>query len=379
MPQSKVISFPAGGRRPPRVKESLARMKNGLVKRGRYYHYKVWDKEVGKNVWRSTRQTTWDMANQWVQVNILNPQREKLHDESLGIKPIKKATFKEFVEREYWPSALEKNNESTVKANRHKMKWLERFFGKMELIDISEGLIEDYKVWRKRQKKKSCGKGNPKGSTINRELKLLSRVCKYALKRDYLREEPTRKIDYYKEKPVKVTVISKKDFEERFLPNCNARNRYATRELFEFGFRTGARLGEITGLKWEDVDFDNGHIAFMDTKNNEAKIFPMSDYLRKLLERLYDTRISEYVFPHGNGNKRQEVRAAFKNTLERAGLPRMHFHELRHSFVSVCASMGMTWEQVSELTGHKTYAMFRRYKHLFHKEQKKLLDRWDES
>jgi integrase len=56
----------------------------------------------------------------------------------------------------------------------------------------------------------------------------------------------------------------------------------------------------------------------------------------------------------------------------------MRVHDLRHSFVSGCASMGMTWEQTSELTGHKSYAMYLRYKHLFRSEQKRLLERWDD-
>jgi integrase len=59
-------------------------------------------------------------------------------------------------------------------------------------------------------------------------------------------------------------------------------------------------------------------------------------------------------------------------------IPDMRFHALRHSFVAACASRDMTWEQTSALTGHKTYATYLRYKHLFEKEQKRLLERWDD-
>ena len=55
----------------------------------------------------------------------------------------------------------------------------------------------------------------------------------------------------------------------------------------------------------------------------------------------------------------------------------MTFHGLRHSFVAVCVSRGVTWEKTSSLTGHKTYATYLRYKHLFEKEQKLLLERWN--
>jgi integrase len=104
----------------------------------------------------------------------------------------------------------------------------------------------------------------------------------------------------------------------------------------------------------------------------------MTRYLKEMLARLHERRISEYVFPGQEGKRRADVRTAFKKTLERAGLPDMTFHALWHSFVAACASMGMTWEQTSALTGHKTYAMYLRYKHLFEKEQKRLLERWDD-
>ena len=55
----------------------------------------------------------------------------------------------------------------------------------------------------------------------------------------------------------------------------------------------------------------------------------------------------------------------------------MTFHGLRHSFVAVCVSRSVTWEKTSSLTGHKTYATYLRYKHLFEKEQKLLLERWN--
>ena len=354
-------------------------MKSGLMKRGNFYHYKYWDNEEGRSRWVSTRQTTWEKANQWIHINILQPQDERLREEALGLKPIKRALFKDFVQKEYWPSAEENNKQSTVESNRKKIRWLERFFEDIQLSEISESLIEDYKVWRKSQEKRGYGKGKPKGATINRELKLLSKICSYALKRGYLRENPTRNIEYYPEKPTRATVVRKRDFEEKFLPNCNPKEQYATREFFDFAFRTGARLSEITGLSWGDIDFDSGHIAFLDTKNKEPRYFPMTDYLRNMLVKLCETRISEYVFPKENGKRRGDVRTAFANTLRRAGLPRMRFHDLRHSFVSVCASMGMSWEQTAELTGHKSYAMYRRYKHLFQRDQKKLLERWDHS
>jgi integrase len=316
-----------------------------------------------------------------VQANVLRPEQERLLEKAFGLKPVKRTTWRDFVDKEYWPYAEEHNKDSTLRSNRYKIRWLERFLqeeGIAQLTEITADLIEDYKAWRKMREKKSSGRGKPKGATINRELKLLSKICKYAVKRGYLREDPTKGLEYYKEPQASFKVISRKEFKERFLAHCNPRGQYATTEFFEFSFRTGARFSEVTGLRWdEDVDFEAGQIVFRDTKNNEVKYFPMADPLRVMLKCLHETRISGYVFPNRKGGRRKDARGAFANTLKRAGLPRMRVHDLRHSFVSGCASMGMTWEQTSELTGHKSYAMYLRYRHLFPSEQKRLLERWD--
>jgi hypothetical protein len=140
-------------------------MKNGLKKRGKYYHYKHWDNRIGKNVWRSTRETTWERANLWVEANVLNPKREKLLDEALGLKPIKRASFREFVEKEYWPYARLHNRKSTVQANFYKMNWLEQFFGGSNDDKVLEGDArasprkEDLRIrvsWTRREEKGGC-------------------------------------------------------------------------------------------------------------------------------------------------------------------------------------------------------------------------------
>ena len=164
-----------------------------------------------------------------MEANVLGPQGESLREAALGLKPVKRAAFKDFLEEEYWPYAEAHNKETTIKANEFKVRWLEWFFGEKDLKDISEETIEGYKLWRRKQKKKSHGEVVPKGATINRELKVLSRVCKCAVKRGYLREDPTNTLEYFKEKREKIQIISRDDFYGRFVPHCNAGTRMPRR------------------------------------------------------------------------------------------------------------------------------------------------------
>ena len=58
------------------------------------------------------------------------------------------------------------------------------------------------------------------------------------------------------------------------------------------------------------------------------------------------------------------IREAWDYAVERAGLVDFRFHDLRHSAASYLAMNGASLMEISEILGHKTLAMVRRYAHL---------------
>jgi integrase len=79
--------------------------------------------------------------------------------------------------------------------------------------------------------------------------------------------------------------------------------------------------------------------------------------------RPYKRRIvkdSEYVFPSTTGtptNSSNLMYRSFKPTLERAGLPRIRFHDLRHTCATIRFMKGQHPKRVQELLGHASIAM----------------------
>lgn len=68
----------------------------------------------------------------------------------------------------------------------------------------------------------------------------------------------------------------------------------------------------------------------------------------------------------------------FKKILERAELPHMYFHDLRHSAATILISMGINPKVIQELLGHSDISITPGiYGHLFPSMQKDVVDKWE--
>lgn len=143
---------------------------------------------------------------------------------------------------------------------------------------------------------------------------------------------------------------------------------------------TGARQGEIVGLRWSHVDLERGVIRLEETKNGERRALPVTGYARELLQKHFDERDadSSYVFPSLNGKKPIEMRRAWRTAVARARIDDFRFHDLRHSAASYLAMNGATLAEIAEVLGHKTLQMVKRYAHLSEQHTAKVVARMNE-
>ena len=144
-----------------------------------------------------------------------------------------------------------------------------------------------------------------------------------------------------------------------------ARDRYPDHyPLFLTAFRTGMRMGELLGLKWEDVDFETctieirrsySHGHWSTPKSHKSRTVDMSDQLRAVLAAHRQRATGELLFPNAEGkplcgdNFRKRV---FKRALEAAGVPKIRFHDIRHTFASLLLAQGESIYYVKEQMGH---------------------------
>jgi integrase len=153
------------------------------------------------------------------------------------------------------------------------------------------------------------------------------------------------------------------------------------RPLYLLAVSTGMRLGELLGLRWADVDLDCGSLRVVATLRHlsgEAATFapPKTARSRRRVElsasvvaALSAHKVAtieerwrsgqlwqdhDLVFPNLLGRPRgpSNVSRELHPLLERAGLPRIRFHDLRHTAATLMLGRGVHPKLVSDMLGH---------------------------
>ena len=135
---------------------------------------------------------------------------------------------------------------------------------------------------------------------------------------------------------------------------------------------TGMRAGEIFGLKWGHVDFENDLILVADSKPGPSRKVDMTSMVREMLVEKEPGGREDFVFKSRTGEELREVSNAFSRAVKRLGFnegvtdrrQKVCFHTLRHTFASWLALQGTHILTIKELMGHQTLAMTDRYSHL---------------
>jgi integrase len=140
----------------------------------------------------------------------------------------------------------------------------------------------------------------------------------------------------------------------------------------------GARLGEILGLRWRDVDLEAGQVTIERPKTDSITALRISAPLREVLEALPRGTPAAHVFtaPDGSPWRPSDIQKAFYRARDRAGLRRsLSVHSLRHSFASWLTMDGVGLRTVAELLGHTSIVMTQRYTHLAPAHLQEAVDR----
>jgi len=228
------------------------------------------------------------------------------------------------------------------------------FFGGKPAHQISLWLVEKYKAHRR-------GKGR-KPETINKELSILRRVFNLACEWKRIGTNPIKGMKLLPVPNYLPRILKDSEFEALYR---SAPSHF--KPVLLCAYLTGMRRGELRLLKWEDVDLENGYIYVQETKNNDSRAIPVCDVLLDTLKDLKRNSRSEYVFTTPEGEpyaSKTAWRTAWHNTLKKAGIGKLRFHDLRHTFVSnLIVEEKEDYATVMALSGHKDITVLKRYSH----------------
>jgi integrase len=138
------------------------------------------------------------------------------------------------------------------------------------------------------------------------------------------------------------------------------------------------RKGEIAGLTWDCIDFQNNLITVKSTldkhghrdstKSGRIRHVPINDFLKGVLHELFKNRseASNYVFlSKGNPIDTNHLYRVFGKIQDQAGLEnKIRVHDTRHTFASQFMMGGGSLYDLSQILGHTDTKMTQRYAHL---------------
>jgi len=306
---------------------------------------------------------------------------ERRHIEELHAPPkaTSTLTLEEF-QSTFLEHADAKNEFSTVKAKRQILRdHLVPAFGSYKLDAITFPRIEDFKHLLVRPKKK--GGKELSNKTANNVLTVLRKLLTLAAKRGELAAVP--EFEWLPSEPPDFDFLDFADSEALI-----AAAEDAWRAMIAVGVKCGLRQGELLALRWADVDLKNGKLwvrrsyvrgRFKLPKNRKPREIALGDDVRAELHRHRHLR-GPLVFCDDGGNvlTNGECKHPLYRACAKAGIRRVGWHVLRHTFGSQLASQGVSMRQIQMLMGHASVKTTERYAHLsphVARDAVKLLDR----
>lgn len=212
-------------------------------------------------------------------------------------------------------------------------------------------------------------KDQPKGlsgKTVRNIHAVIHSACEKAIMERILAVNPTKGCRLPKKDHTEMKVLPPEKLADFF----REAKETGVFELYYLDLSTGLRRGELLGLKWSDIVFENRTLEVKrqiqrvngviqetapKTRNAYRKILLPVEAVEILQQyREQQTLESEYVFssPTGGIMEPDCARKMLKRVLQRAGLDEMRFHDLRHTFATLALQNGVDVKTLSGILGH---------------------------
>lgn len=227
------------------------------------------------------------------------------------------------------------------------------YFGPFRAAQVTTQMVQDYTLGRLDQ--------GAAPATVNRELAALKRMFNLGARSTPPKVERVPYVPMLREDNVR------KGFFEHaeYLAVRDAISAHLG-DLVTFGYKTGWRVSEITGLTWGQVDLDARTVRIEAgmTKNDEGRTVFMDDEMVEMFHRLWRERRRPlpWVFLNASGTDRvKRFRKAWNSACRKAGVPGRLFHDLRRTAVRNMVRARVPERVAMAISGHKTRSVFDRY------------------
>ena len=278
-------------------------------------------------------------------------------------------------------------------------EWLDKWLDEYMIFTVRESTLDSYRAMVKNQVKPFIGGKQIASLTTADMQKFYNKIKKEGRVREHpihgktLADSMVRGIHMMLHEAldtaVKERLIAKNPTNGTTVPKCNYPEKQILGDsqletfleaikgeeywdtFFYVEVMTGLRRGEICGLKWQDINFEEnklqvkrsvsvkkgGGVSIGETKTESGvRCIQMPPSVAELLQNRKQRAITEWVFPNFM-HPEQPISPAtayrkLKLILKHAGLPLIRFHDLRHTFATHATHGGVDPKTLAGILGH---------------------------
>lgn len=258
-----------------------------------------------------------------------------------------------------------KANKKDYPKDKSKVEVLKQYFDFTQPItSITSLALEEFKIQLIKDRELS-------NATFNRYYALISKAFNFIIVSNQLNmQNPCLFVKKLKEDKHQMRTI--KDNEIKLLLESLPTH---LKPIVICALTTGLRRSNILNLKWENVDFENNKIEIMNQDNKGFKhiVLPLSNVLKNALKSIKND--SEYVFINPETNKPYTaIYKGYKNAFDKAKIPYVRFHDLRHKVGTYLIEQGVDINTVKNILSHSNIRTTQIYLNYNEDKMKKAID-----
>lgn len=282
--------------------------------------------------------------------------------------------------------------------------------GKIELNKLNTRIFQKYFNEKSVSGRIDGKKGGLSPKTILNHYNMLHNALDQAVVNGYMLKNPLIGVRLPRQEHKEMRVLSVSE-QTKLMARVNRSEEPGACGI-NIALYTGMRLGEIIGLQWQDIDFENEKISVRRTLNrlktfekdsetatkivisepktkNSIREIPIVKPLYNLLKNQYEhqskcaeflgTKLKKDTFVVTNEVLKfyepKTYQELFEKAVEASGIEKANFHALRHTFATRCIEQGMDIVVLSKLLGHASPSTtMNKYGHALEEQKKSSME-----
>jgi integrase len=311
----------------------------GLRKRGETWY--IW-KTIGNH---RIRESTGTSVLAEAERYLAHRMEQVRNAEIYGVRPKRKF-------REAATKYLNEATKVTIREDSDHIRRLDPFIGDLHLENVHMGTLQPFIEHRKAQ--------GVKNRTVNYALQVVRHMLNLAAS-EWLDQHGMTWLQH----APKIKLLPETDRRAPYPMSWTEQERLFhelpdhLRKMALFKVNTGCREGEVCSLRWEwevpvpELNTSVFIIPAHHVKNREDRLVVLNSVTRSVIEEVRGTH-PLCVFTYNGRPVGRMYTTSWKKARERAGLPQVRVHDLKHTFGRRLRSAGVSFEDRQDLLGHKS-------------------------